>query len=453
MRKLAIAAALLAAAAACAPKMAPAPVVTAPKFPEFVAPGVPPSLASTPEAEREDRGWQFLQVGDLKSAEHEFGAALQSAPAFFPAEAGLGYASLARKDNKAALSHFDKAVEAQPGYVSALAGRGFALAGLGRSADAVAAFDAALAADPSLTDLGRRVEVLKFRAVQEELSTARQAARGGRLEEAERAYERAIASSPDSAFLYRELAAVEQQKGDADRAVQHFRKALALDPSDAQAQVHLGDLLMAREDFKGASAAYAAAYAIEPGEALAKKLEAARDRAAMATLPAEYRAIGDAPQITRAELAALIGVRLAPLVKESDRNAVLITDVGSSWAAPWIMAVARARIMEPYANHTFQPAAIVHRIDLAQAIGRLLARVAAEHPERARAWQTARVTFSDLSPAHLAYPAASAAVSSGVMTTGPDRAFAPSMPVTGAEAMAAVSRIEELADVARLRKQ
>ena len=38
------------------------------------------------------------------------------------------------------------------------------------------------------------------------------------LDEAEAAYERAIAASPESGFLYRELAAVEQQRGNLDEA-------------------------------------------------------------------------------------------------------------------------------------------------------------------------------------------------------------------------------------------
>jgi tetratricopeptide (TPR) repeat protein len=453
MRKLVLAAVTVAlAAAACGPKTVPAPVVTAPKYPEFVAPQVPPDLSSSAAAASEDRGWRFLQAGDLKNAEHEFNAALKSMPAFFPAEAGLGYAALARKDDKTALAHFDRAVAAQPGYVSAVAGRGYALEGLNRASDALAAFEAALAADPSLADLRRRVDVLKFRAVQDELAAARQAARAGHFDEAEAAYTRAIAASPESPFLYRELAGVDEQRGQPDRALENYRKAIALDPQDAASLTHVGELLMARSDFEGAAKAFGEAYAIEPSDALEKRLDEARDRAATARLPAEYRAIDSSPQITRADLAALIGVRLAPLVQSSQRNPVLITDVRNSWAAPWIMSVARAGIMEPYANHAFQPRSVVRRIDLAQAISRLLANIASTHPAQARQWTSARLPFADLSPAHLAYPAASEAVAAGAMTMGPDKTFQPFRAVTGAEATAAIARLEALGNVAARRR-
>jgi hypothetical protein len=53
--------------------------------------------------------------------------------------------------------------------------------------------------------------------------------------------------------------------------------------------------------------------------------------------------------------------------------------------------------------------------------------------------------FTDLQSGHLAYPAASTAVASGVMTTSPDGAFQPSLPVTGAEAIVMVERLKRLA--------
>src|ERR1044071_8637163 len=108
MRKLAWLV-LLATIAGCAPKRpTPPPVVSAPKFPEFIRPAVPASLADAPAAANQDRGWQFLQSGDLKTAEHEFETALKATPAFYPAESGLGYVELARKEPKAALAHFDR---------------------------------------------------------------------------------------------------------------------------------------------------------------------------------------------------------------------------------------------------------------------------------------------------------------------------------------------------------
>jgi tetratricopeptide (TPR) repeat protein len=449
MRRLVLAAAV--AISACAPKVVPAPVVTAPKFPDFVQPSVPDALAGTRAAENQRRGWAFLQGGDFRMAEREFSAALKAVPAFYPAEVSLGYMELARNDAKAALPHFDKALEIsqQPGDLSTVLGRGQALLALDREREAASAFEAALAIDPSLTDIRRRVEVLKFRIVERNLEQARQAARAGRLDEAMQAYTTAIASSPDSAFLYRELAGVERQKGSpagVDAALEHFRKAVALDPTDARSLAQVGEILDARDDFDGAAKAYVESLALEPNADLQKRLDVVRARAELAKLPAEFRAIDQAPQITRADLAALIGIRLRTLLSAALRpNTVVITDVRGHWAATWIMAVARAGVMEPYANHAFQPRSVVRRTDLAQAVARLLPRAAAQRPDRIKAWESARLKFSDLSASHLAYPAASAAVASGVLGLMGESAFQPSRPVTGAEAADAIARLEALA--------
>jgi tetratricopeptide (TPR) repeat protein len=446
MRKLGVLA-LLVATGACAPKTVPLPVVTTPTYPEFVEPLVPPAFDNTASAIEQRRGWTFLQAGDPVNAVRDFELALKNAPAFYPAQAGLGYAALARQDAKTALQFFDRALEHDDAYVSALVGRGQALAELQREADAIAAFEAASAADPSLTQLADRIEVLKFRLLERDLSAARQAARAGRFDEAERAYTSAIASSPDSAFLYRELAAVERQQGQDDAALGDFRKAVELDSTDAASLAQIGEILDGRNDLDGASKAYSDALALEPSDELEGRLEAVRARAELARLPEEYRAIDATQQITRGELAALIGVRLAHFVQNARRpDAVVVTDVRGHWASNWIMTVARAGIMEPFANHTFQPADIVRRADLALVASRLLMRMAAAGSGDAQPWQSARLQFSDLPPGHLAYEAASMAVAAGVLPLGPDRAVQPSSPVSGAEAQEVINRFEALLD-------
>ena len=57
------------------------------------------------------------------------------------------------------------------------------------------------------------------------------------------------------------------------------------------------------------------ALAIEPDPAVEGKRDLLRAKADLARLPEEYRAIGSAPQLSRGALAALIGVRLAPLLE------------------------------------------------------------------------------------------------------------------------------------------
>jgi tetratricopeptide (TPR) repeat protein len=432
---------LLLLGAACATRTVP-PVVTAPRHPDFMFPALPegaaPALASGIE-----RGWQFLR-GDLRNAEREFAAALKAVPKSAPAETALAYVELAGGDADQAVPHFDRALSAAPQYVPALVGRGQALMNLKREGDALASFEAALKADPTLIDLQARVDVLRFRATQDLLARAKTATDAGRLDDARVAYEQAIAASPESPFLYRDLAAVERKAGQPAAATEHLRKAISLDPADARALASLGEILEEQGDVVGALASYEKARGIDPGAVPAAVLERARDRAALLKLPAEYAAIPGAPRATRADVAALIGVRLEALVARATQRQVVITDVRGHWAQAWIQAVVRASIMDTLPNYQFDPGGMVRRGDLARTVSRVLSLIGAVRPAVAARWEKAQVVASDVPPAHLSYQAVSAAVASGVMSLE-GGAFGLLQPVTGADVVDVIGRLEALA--------
>lgn len=434
--------ALSAVVAACAPKAPPA-VVGAPKHPDFMFP-VAPAGTDAAQAARLDRGWQFLQLDDLRSAEREFASALKQQETFHPADAALGFVALARGNEADALTRFDRALAGDAAYVPALVGRGQALLEMERVADALGSFEAALAADATLVDLKGRVDVLRFRVTQDMLGRAKAATDGRRWDEAKAAYQQAIAASPESAFLYRELAGVEQKAGDLVAALEHFRQAVALDANDSRSWAAIGGLLETNDDMVGALAAYERARAIDLGEVPDSAMARVRARAALMKLPAEYRAIPDNPGVTRGEIAALIGIRLEALVARALPRQLIITDVRSHWAQPWINAVARAGIMDALPNYEFQPRQRVRRGELALTVSRLLGLLGAAKPELLTKWQATSVTVNDVPSGHLSYSYVSQAVAAGAMPLVGGN-FELLRSVSGAEAVEIISRIESLA--------
>ncbi len=435
-RRLSGVALALALAVACAP--AP-PVVTtpaAPQHPDFVFPVVP---EGTPKAtlDRLARGWRLLQANDLAAADREFAAVLSATRDFAPARAAAGYAALAQERASDAVAQFDQASPAGRPYVPALVGRGLALLALTREEDALASFEAALAADAALPNLAERVATLRVRVVQDRIGRAERAAAAGRWDEARTAYRAAIEASPDAAFLYRDLAAVERRAGRPETALELARAALIYDADDARAHILIGDVLAERREFDEALAAYRRAAALEPSPALEATMARVRERAREAALPSQYRAIPERPQATRGELAALFGVRLAALARAPQRQ-VVVTDVRGHWAESWIQTVARSGAMEVYPNYTFQPDAPLRRLGLADAVSRVLAVL---RPAAAvAAWDATAVAASDVPADHLAYPAVRRAVASGVLRLE-NGAYNPLRPVTGAEVVDVVTRL------------
>ena len=429
---------------ACAPRTPPALPDTL-RYPEFVYPAVPDTLKQDPDSARVDAGWRFLQSGDLRNAEREFTGTVRRAPAFYPAQTGAGYVDLAKQSYDGALADFTAALVHAPKYVPALVGRGQALLGLKRDEEALGAFEAALTIDSSLPDVRRRVDVLRFRTAQEVVEGARAAARAGRLDDARAAYQRAIQASPGSAFLHREVGVVERRRGDSQAALAELRKAVELDPSDAASLVQIGELLEQRMDFVGAESHYREAAELEPSEAMDARIAAVAEKARLAKLPPAFHAIPESPQITRGDLAALIGVRLEPLLRRAQERQVVVTDARSHWAEPWITQVARAGVLDPFPNHTFQPRTRVRRGDVAAAVSRLVLLAAGDTPERVDAWTSARPKIADMPPEHLSYPAVAVAVASGVMPLDQGDRFAVTRPVSGSEAIDIVERIAALA--------
>src|SRR5687767_6086873 len=297
--RLCVALAVMASLAGCATRAVPPTLPTTLRYPEFVYPALPPAYSNVAAATQIDHGWRYLQNNDLGNAEREFAAAVQGTPGLYPAQTGSGYVALARGDHDRALREFDAALRGSPAYVPALVGRGQTLLGLKRDVDALAAFEAALAADPSLADVRSRVDVLRFRSLQDVIEAGRTAAAAGRLAEASDAYQRALQASPDSAFLHRELALIERRQGNVDAALERFRRAVELDGGDQTSLVQMGELLEARGDFQGAETAYRRASEIEPTTALTARMAAVAERAREARLPAEFHSIAQAPGLTR----------------------------------------------------------------------------------------------------------------------------------------------------------
>lgn len=427
---------------ACAPK-APPVVVGAPKHPEFMFPTAPEGTLPA-QSGRLDRGWQYLQLDDFRNAEREFAAALKQQAAFHAADAAMGYVALARGNEADALTRFDRALATDAAYVPALIGRGQALLEMDRVADALASFETALARDASLVDLKGRVDVLRFRATQDMLGRAKTATDGRRWDEAKAAYRQAIAASPESAFLYRELAAVEQKAAEPGAALDHYRKAVELDAADARSWAAIGGLLEATDDVVGAISAYERARAIDLAEVPDNVLARVRARAALMKLPAEYQAIPGNAGVARGEIAALIGIRLEALVARARLRQLIMTDIRGHWAQSWITAVARAGVMDPLPNYEFQPGLRVRRGELALTVSRLLGLVGAAKSDLLKKWQATNTTVNDVPPGHLSYPYVSQAVAAGVMPLSGGN-FDLLRTVSGAEAIEIIGRIESLA--------
>ena len=435
-----IAIALL-AGAGCAPK---APPNVGPPL-AWRVPDVPAALAASPERARYDQAWAAVERGDVSGGERVFDDISRRASSFYPAVASLGELRLHRQQYAAAAVFFDRALATNPSYVAALSGAADAHLGAGDDAGALDALTKLVAAAPARADAAARLDVVRLRVANAELSLAERARLDGKFAEAAVHVQRAMDATPENGAAFRASARLELAQGREEVAEQRARRAVAIDPQDPSGYAVLGDALEAQGRLPDAVAAYDRALALEPRPAWRERRNALSASAESMSLPPQYRAITQAVSVTRADLAATLGVRLAGALSHApDRSATVVTDVRGHWAAQWILPVVRAGWIDVLPNHTFQPSGVVRRADLAAVVSAVLVDVGALRPRDLSRWRGARPVFADITRDHAAYNVAAMAVASGVMLAEGDH-FSPARVVSGAELAATISRLEQLA--------
>ena len=421
------------------------PIVTdtEPQYPTFVYPNV--VGADTKRGVRQDQrdAWSFLQVGQIEEAERRFTELFNSDRMFYPALTGLGWVSLAQGSFADAAGYFDAALNLESEYGSALVGKADVLLALGDTSAALQAYENAFQAVPSLARVATVIEELRFQIVTVRLGEARTAFSEGRLDDSSRAYREIVGVSPESSFLYVELGLVLIDLGQYEAALIELKRAQRLDPNDSTAILLEGQLLKNRGDLVGASEAYERALEVDQTGAALAALERLTEMIRLAELPSEYRDIAGKRQITRGEVAAVMGVNLDSLIAEAGRDGstLIFTDIRNHWANEWIVAITKAGLMSVEGRYNFEPDRFIRRAAFAEVLADVLVLIENRNQTELDIQNSELPIFSDLQVDHLNYADATKTVAAGVLPLFDGNRFFPTRPVSGAEAADAVGRL------------
>jgi tetratricopeptide (TPR) repeat protein len=417
-----LAAVILAAAAA----LACATVRTRPPDSEdYVFPTWPAGQPRTAASEVE-RAWQDVLDGRTAPAEKRLTKVLKMHAGLLPAETALAYSYLRGGRLPLAAAGFESVLMRTPDYVPALVGAGSVALRQGDPEQALRFYKRAASADPGDPRVRRRLAGLKLQVTERRVGEARAAREQGRLAEAASEFNAALDAAPEIAEVRLELAGLLLEQGDAAGAI----AALEADPGgDRGVLLRLGELLAGEREYERALGAYRTLLARDAGDAEAlRRASELRQAREFEEMPEEYRRIYDASRISRADLAALISVKLTALSRLAPGPTRVAVDISGSWAREHIIKLLALDILDVYPNHTFQPGAVVRRGDLARAVAQVLALFGWRAP--------ASPALSDMSPNNLFYEAASRAVAAGLMDLSPSGAFEAWRPVSGADAVA-----------------
>jgi tetratricopeptide (TPR) repeat protein len=209
------------------------------------------ALASEPDASDiwNNLGIALHTMGQDDSAATCYRRAIAIDPAYADARVNLAAIMLTRGQLADALEHLTNALEASPQHPQALETMGLAMAMSGRFADAVSYYRRATAANPK--------SAAAWQGLGNALLTLR------RADEAVEAYQRSIELRP-AAPAYHNLALALAEAGRLQEAEAASRRAIQLQPDDANAHLTLGNILLAQGKREEAAAQYAEALRLRP---------------------------------------------------------------------------------------------------------------------------------------------------------------------------------------------
>jgi tetratricopeptide (TPR) repeat protein len=421
--------------AALLPSCATAPVrPPSAEVEDFVFPGWRPDEVNRDEAAALQKAWTELGTGNFAAAEKRYRKMLARSPGLIAAETGLAYARLRAGRFDEAQRLFDQTLSRRPEYVPALVGRASLALRQGKPEEALVPLQRASVLDRSNEVVQRRFAEVRLQVIDRRVAAARAEAQAGRLAEAGDIYRQALDTAPELSGVRLELAELLIRQEALDEAA----SVLLADPSrERQILLRLAQLEERRQQPEHALEAYRRLLAQDASDpdALAGA-QRVRRFLEMRQMPEEYRRIAEAPSITRADLAALLAVKVTALSRLTPGRPPVAIDISGSWARDHIIRALTFDLLPVYPNHTFQPGATVRRGDLARAVQQVLDLL--QVPSRPGP------PVTDMSSANPVHYSASRVIAAGLMDLSPTGAFEPWRPVSGQLAIDVVDALARL---------
>ncbi|MCU0243099.1 MAG: tetratricopeptide repeat protein, partial [Vicinamibacteria bacterium] len=371
---------------ACAPKR-----LRIPEGEDYIAPQTRPGDVRGDEFKQLSAAWRLVLSGDALGAERAYRRILARHPGSIPAQVGVAYARMRGGRYDMARTAFENALARRADDYPALIGAASNEVRLGDPEAALALYRQAQQIDPQSNVVRRRMAEVKLQITEKRLAAAHAAVAASDNDGAIREYQQALIAAPEVGGIRVELANLLAAKGDLEAAM----RVLSEDPAeDRQAQLRLGELYTQAQNYEQAFQIYRKLLARDPKdqEVRARAVEAARIYE-VSRLPAEYQRVAGATRITRADLAAMIAIKVSALSRLAPQEGIVAVDISGSWAKTYIIQVLSLGIMKTYPNHAFQPAATIRRDDLAYAVAQIL--------DLLRTPSGKMPVLADMSPSHL----------------------------------------------------
>jgi len=377
--------------------------------------------------------WTSLRDGNDRKAEKLLSRIGIENPLYYT---GLGYVAYLRQDLAGAERYFDAAVLDHPTLPMGHLGLAQVYQDTGRDEMAFNEYREVLKSNPQHPWALPRYENIRKVKTEEALYDARTLSAGGDVAGEKNAYLRALYYSPSLTEAHISLARIYSSEGQHPDALVHLKAALESDPDDPDILLLYGETLEHTGEDAPSLEMYRRALEIKPDfPAAQQKIESLKNRLGIFELPSQYDGIPNSDNITKEQMAALIGVLFKESLAAPPGKPPIIIDISTSWAARFILKSASLGILDVYPNHTFQPEKTLNRAETAEILFRLIDRLNRAGHRFIQQLPPERIQIVDVPLNHFYYRPIIMMISYDIMSLSPGRMFNPDHAVSGREAI------------------
>lgn len=313
-------------------------------------------------------GWELLRAGKPSEALKRFEESNSADEKLY---VGFGYAFLAQNRMAFAKQNFEKALKIDPANLQARFGLATMYELLKELDRAFEIYSQLRTEFPDNAWAKLRYDSIKTARTQFYLEQAKTFQGEKKNLQYIDALNKALSYSPELTDLESEIAVYYSDRGEYKRAVRHYENIVQRFPNREEFLVKLAEVYEMDQKIDSAVVIYRKLLEMKPGDInYLNKVNDLKIKFYEINMPEKFKNIFFKQEITREELAALIGHYFETYLET--RPPLIITDISGSFAMKQIISVCTLGIMKVRPDHSFDRFRVIDRAAFAVIISRLL---------------------------------------------------------------------------------
>ena len=393
-----------------------------------------------------NKGYAQYSKGNQPKAREEFQKALRKDPNYYPAFLAIGYTYLAENDLDSAERYIRGALDKNPDYIQAHYALAVVLEQQIKYEEALKHWDELQRINPEYPGIDQAQKILRLKATEFLLTQAREEAKTN-PEKGIELYKEAQKFAPEISLIPLEIATIQLKLGQCEEAITSLEQSGEQLSDEPVIQLAYAECLVHLDQYQKALETYEKVEQIAPSAVIQQHIGELRKLLAFEAMPEEYKNIAQTSEITRAQLAALIFTNLKFLTKYSSSGSVIVVDAFDHWATNYIRKAVELGMIEVFPNRTFQPSRWITKIELTRAAARILQILEGNEGKKIQSpEENADMIISDVPHSNIYHSMVMKTIAAGVVSLDVDGKFHMNRPVSGAEALSMINRLQVLSE-------